>query len=715
MEPSDELNKDKKEDVTEKEEEKKEEKIEQKSGDKSDETVIEKKEEKVENAKNEKNEKIEEPKQVGTEYIELSNNVLVTTNTTTTTSNFSESANQTQFQFTNNIISEDTNKDGGTGEVPQFQNTINKFTCTIAVSKEAKEQSKEQKEKEKENERETESDSALKKYLEHHIEALKNQDSHMSEFERYLRKCLEKGFLKEKCRKCWNRRKDKLFGDEGKKIQGDFSKEPNAKKVVKEEYTEEEKAKRNKILQDAFAEPVKLSLDVWKDVDYTKVEYVKLINEEDLCNLVHLESKGESHEESQINKKRFSRDEMHTQNDQKNDFLKSENERKHNDKESSEMIISPVDKTFVQTPLKCILNTFRLFQKDLERHITVITLFIEKKMDHLSDEEALEKLNTIIQKLESLKKKTAEIRLILNKCVRRLYNRLRTIHSEADIEMESLKRNFQMEMFSHRYNWLIDEFLCRNGYFESEEVFRERYDLESYTDVDVYKEYLHIMAELKKHNTEPALSWSQKFKSQLKKIDMNIESELHLQHVINLVVDKKHAEAINYIKKNVAKPWGSISVDIRFIITHIGLNNSLDTFKDFINRRWKKVIKLFSKVYSDITGIPHRPTLELLLKAGISTIKSDHCTVGKSTKCPTCIRELEDIVPLLPSLSKTRSFIVCPYTGELMDENNPPFTIPSGKVYSEKCIMSHIDESANFVCPDTKEEVPISKIARLFI
>ncbi|SBT41030.1 hypothetical protein POVWA2_082700 [Plasmodium ovale wallikeri] len=385
---------------------------------------------------------------------------------------------------------------------------------------------------------------------------------------------------------------------------------------------------------------------------------------------------------------------------------------------AGQLRLNAIDKSFVQIPLKCILNTFRNIQKELEKNFTIITLFIEKKLRNLSDDEYLLKLNTIIEKLEALKNKVNESKKSLDDYINRLMYRLRYIYFERDIQLENLKHDFRFESYENRINWLIDGYLARYGFFTSVNIFCKRYKLEYYSDADVYKEYIEIINELKKHNIKPALDWCQKYKSQLKKINSKIESELHLQLVINLIFENKFFNAIEYIKKTVTQSSGNghISPDVKFVITYIGLNRtSTSLLKTFSEKRWKKIIRLFKKVYSDISGVLNRPLLELLLKAGISVIKADQCGKRKSTKCPTCIDELRNTLSCIPTIQKTKSFLVCPYMNEVMDENNPPFTTPAGHVFSEKAIPLFLKSEDIFQCPFTEEKYRMDEFSRLFI
>ncbi|ETW41100.1 hypothetical protein PFNF135_04734 [Plasmodium falciparum NF135/5.C10] len=422
--------------------------------------------------------------------------------------------------------------------------------------------------------------------------------------------------------------------------------------------------------------------------------------------------KDDKDDEDEKNKKNKDKNDKNDKNDKKDKQYKQKKEQNI----KGLLCLNSLDKSFIQVPLNCILNTFRNIQKEIEKNFMIITLFIEKKLKDLSDDVSIEKLNTMLEKLQALKNKVNESNFLLNKYIKRLVSRLKYIYFEGDIQVQNLKYDFRFQNYEKRINWLINEYLCRYGYFDTVSIFCKRYNLEDYSDKDVYKEYIYIINELMKYNTQPALDYCQKYKSQLKKIDSNIESELHLQYVIHLIFDNKYLEAIEYIKKTISQPHGCLASDLKFLITHIALHNKKKKkLKKFNDNRWKRVINLFKKVYSDISGLTTNPLLELLIKAGISVIKTDHCGSKTSTKCPTCIKELKNIINKLPNIQKTKSFLVCPYTNEVMDEHNPPFTTPTGYVFSEKAISLFLKAEETFECPITNEKYRMDEFSRLFI
>ena len=75
---------------------------------------------------------------------------------------------------------------------------------------------------------------------------------------------------------------------------------------------------------------------------------------------------------------------------------------------------------------------------------------------------------------------------------------------------------------------------------------------------------------------------------------------------------------------------------------------------------------------------------ESLYKIYILTVDS-HCYQAghKSSECPVCSHPLNILGRPLPYAHCAQSRLVCPMSGHIMNENNPPMVLPNGYVYGE--------------------------------
>lgn len=62
----------------------------------------------------------------------------------------------------------------------------------------------------------------------------------------------------------------------------------------------------------------------------------------------------------------------------------------------------------------------------------------------------------------------------------------------------------------------------------------------------------------------------------------------------------------------------------------------------------------------------------------------------KSSECPVCSHPLNILGRPLPYAHCAQSRLVCPISGHVMNENNPPMVLPNGYVYGENVsFVSH--------------------------
>ena len=61
----------------------------------------------------------------------------------------------------------------------------------------------------------------------------------------------------------------------------------------------------------------------------------------------------------------------------------------------------------------------------------------------------------------------------------------------------------------------------------------------------------------------------------------------------------------------------------------------------------------------------------------------------KSAECPVCSQPLNELGSSLPFAHCAQSRLVCPISGHVMNENNPPMVLPNGYVYGENVSTVH--------------------------
>jgi hypothetical protein len=81
--------------------------------------------------------------------------------------------------------------------------------------------------------------------------------------------------------------------------------------------------------------------------------------------------------------------------------------------------------------------------------------------------------------------------------------------------------------------------------------------------------------------------------------------------------------------------------------------------------------------------------------------------------CPVCCEPYATLAAHVPNVERAYSSLVCRLSGECMDDTNPPFVLPSGRVYSRK-VLTALAESDALVDPCTGERLVLGQLRRAY-
>ena len=81
--------------------------------------------------------------------------------------------------------------------------------------------------------------------------------------------------------------------------------------------------------------------------------------------------------------------------------------------------------------------------------------------------------------------------------------------------------------------------------------------------------------------------------------------------------------------------------------------------------------------------------------------------------CPVCCEPYATLAAHVPNVERPYSSLVCRLSGECMDDTNPPFVLPSGRVYSRK-VLTALAESDALVDPCTGERLVLGQLRRAY-
>ena len=122
--------------------------------------------------------------------------------------------------------------------------------------------------------------------------------------------------------------------------------------------------------------------------------------------------------------------------------------------------------------------------------------------------------------------------------------------------------------------------------------------------------------------------------------------------------------------------------------------------------KWTELAEAFEQESYVLYGLSPTAMVTQTLQTGISVLKTPFCEekqqdelffdsnadkdvemaqeINQNGQCPTCDPNIRTLGGELPNAQLTQTSIACTLTGELMDESNPPFYLPSGYLISKK-------------------------------
>lgn len=395
--------------------------------------------------------------------------------------------------------------------------------------------------------------------------------------------------------------------------------------------------------------------------------------------------------------------------------------------------------SLLRTPYEGLVRSFRLAQKQVEKESAQIVNYIAAGKIAGDPQECASRIDKLVAKLRGLKqvveaaeRKESEY---LERCQKRLRLLADCIVPDDDTIMEK-RVDFNAE--SSRIDRILAEYLAREGFVGTAEEVVSSSGIEDQVDLDVFREAHGIVEAFRNHDVGPALEWCNENRSKLKKLASPFETHLHMQCFVEFILHGKSLEAVQYVREHVQAADFALCPELQCIMAlpvfaklvplkegkrclseeEARLASIPPKYAAFVSEgRWQHLADLFRKNFCDVYGLPQKPLLEVLLLAGFFALKSPVCEERKSVSCPTCDPDWQPYLKLVPKVHRVRSVLICPISGDVMDDDNPPMSSPEGHVYSQRVLQRLVEESEDglVVCPQTKKKFPLEAFQKIYV
>ncbi|PPR04866.1 hypothetical protein CVT26_012697 [Gymnopilus dilepis] len=392
------------------------------------------------------------------------------------------------------------------------------------------------------------------------------------------------------------------------------------------------------------------------------------------------------------------------------------------------------EQPFARVPYENYRKIFRTSQKNVERDLGGVQTIANDLASrgsggNLSPEEAVKSIDSMIGKVENLKRKLSDLHETAGKptqdVMRERLHHLATVESLQNTNQPEFSRWADIRLD----RWLVD-WCLRAGKEKSARSIAKAKGIETLVDIDLFSDIRRIEDALSRHSCAEALAWCSENKTALRKIKSTLEFDLRMQEYIELSRARKTLEAIAYAKKYLIAWHDTHLPQIRQLSALLAFppNTVCGPYKRLYDpSRWKTLAKSFRLAIYNLNTLSSEPLLHLALYAGLSALKLpacfDHDT--KNVDCPVCDGDsgmrseplgLGKLAKEVPYSHHANSTIVCRISGKIMDADNMPMAFPNGQVYSLEALEDMAARNGGIVtCPRTNESCSFSALTKVFI
>ncbi|KAL8518263.1 hypothetical protein ACS0TY_009578 [Phlomoides rotata] len=367
----------------------------------------------------------------------------------------------------------------------------------------------------------------------------------------------------------------------------------------------------------------------------------------------------------------------------------------------------------LRVPFEHYKKTIRSNHRTVEKEVSAVISGVSDAADSdLSRDDAVNQLNSIVSRLQGLKRKLEEgsrtEHLQAQKC------RTRLEHLES-AELDNLS-----EWNSTRLKRILVDYMLRMSYYDTAVKLAECSNIQDLVDIDVFLEAKKVVDALQKKEVAPALAWCAENKSRLKKSKSKFEFQLRLQEFIELVRAENNMRAITYARKYLA-PWGATHMkELQRVVATLAFksNTECPIYKVlFEEKQWEFLVDQFKQEFCRLYGMTLEPLLNIYLQAGLSALKTPFCYEDDCTKeDPLSQESFRKLAQPLPYSKQHHSKLVCFITKELMDTENPPLVLPNGYVYSTKALEEMAKQNhGKITCPRTGLVCDYTEVVKAYI
>lgn len=368
---------------------------------------------------------------------------------------------------------------------------------------------------------------------------------------------------------------------------------------------------------------------------------------------------------------------------------------------------------FVRVPFeqyrKMVRSNHRIIEKEVSSLLSCVG---EAAESDIAGDEAAQRINSLVYRLQGLKRKLEEGSQMENMQAQRCRARLDHLESMNAENLSVLNCN--------RLNRMLVDYMLRMSYYDTATKFADFSNIMELVDIEVFYEAKKVIDAIHNKEVSPALAWCAENRSRLKKSKSKFEFHLRLQEFVEMVRDEKRMQAIMYARKYLSS-WGSSHMkEFQRVATTVAFKSNTEcaAYKLlFEAKQWDYLVDQFKQEFCKLYGITLEPLLNIYLQAGICVLKTPFCYQDDCPKeDPLSQESFRKLSQPLPFSKQRHSKLVCYITKELMDTENPPLVLPNGYVYSTKALEEMAKKNnGRITCPRTGVTCDYTDLTKAYI
>jgi len=282
---------------------------------------------------------------------------------------------------------------------------------------------------------------------------------------------------------------------------------------------------------------------------------------------------------------------------------------------------------------------------------------------------------------------------------------------------------------------LIIDYLLRAGHFETASDLASCTNIEYLTNIPLFLQCKKIEASLRdEHDTSQCLEWCHENKSKLRRMKSDFEMKIRQQDFVEMIRIGRRIDAIKYAQKYFSeydgKQWQALLPVMGMLAFEA--STPIPPYKHlFSDSRWAELAENFRKESFRLYHLNAQSMFSACLSSGLAALKTPQCYDAESKKtilknvaslrsrthqCPVCIAEVGEMAKRLPHAHAGHSRLICAYSGEPLNEHNPPLMLPNGMIYGQNSLLQLASQSNGMiVCPRTGDSFALSAAEKVYI